>query len=341
LATDVGLGVIEIDTLEINECLVIRTIFKAPQEPSGMSYWGSIMLPFRDFSYVVKVHCREDSITTGLRETVVFEEMLKSGQIKVRAGKSGKAITQDTIEGWAEDPYDDAIKIPLMRNLAEAEAYDTQFPNHPLTRLRRILRRIVETMSIDDRLKHEPKFEFNPEVEQQRRDFVRTHLPDKVRQALADEWDIVSDVEKAIHFTELKHDWVVWRVAEMSPLAIGSMRLVVPKNGTKSFEIPSTRRANDDDGVSWEYQVEIEACPEAGGQTVQTILKYIKSIPKIQVISEVEVLEALRNAPAILGTYRIYSPLKLIREAATYGIGLRLSRPGDRGEYSSREEFKN
>lgn len=45
-----GLGLIEVETLQIDGCLTVRTIFKSPQQPRGMTYIGSLTLPFRDFS---------------------------------------------------------------------------------------------------------------------------------------------------------------------------------------------------------------------------------------------------------------------------------------------------
>ena len=88
-----GLGVIEIDTGQIDGCTAIRTILKAPQQPHGMTCVGAITLPFRDFSFVIKAQCAEHG-TTGVREAVTLDAMLGSGRIKLedvaRAEKSGK-----------------------------------------------------------------------------------------------------------------------------------------------------------------------------------------------------------------------------------------------------------
>ena len=47
-----------------------------------------------------------------------------------------------------------------MMNLSEAEEFDTQFPEHPLSRMRKFLKQIEETIKIDDILLNEPKFEY-------------------------------------------------------------------------------------------------------------------------------------------------------------------------------------
>ncbi len=54
-----GFGLVEAELTSVDGCAAIRVIFKAPQEPHGMVYLGSITIPFRDFSCVVKVQCNE------------------------------------------------------------------------------------------------------------------------------------------------------------------------------------------------------------------------------------------------------------------------------------------
>lgn len=146
-----GIGMIEVDTLQVDDCVVIRTIFKQPQQPMGMSYLGSLTIPFRNFSYVVKVQCQEYGVT-GIREAVVLDSLLQSGQVKL----DSRNVNQ--IEGWAQDPYDAAIETPLARNLAEDEKYDVQFPEHPLSRVRLILNQIQASLRINNAVKRQPKF---------------------------------------------------------------------------------------------------------------------------------------------------------------------------------------
>ena len=47
-----------------------------------------------------------------------------------------------------------------MMNLSEAEEFDIQFPEHPLSRLRKFLKQIEETIKTDDSLLNELKFEY-------------------------------------------------------------------------------------------------------------------------------------------------------------------------------------
>src|SRR4051794_29219746 len=43
----------------VAQCPAIRLILKSPQQPHGLTYVGSLTIPFRDFSYVLKVQCQE------------------------------------------------------------------------------------------------------------------------------------------------------------------------------------------------------------------------------------------------------------------------------------------
>jgi TPR repeat protein len=119
----------------------ILVIGKFPQEPSGMTYVGSITIPFRDFSYVLRMICREHG-TTGVRDSVVMMEELQK--------QNGTA--SDIMEGWGADPYDPDSRAELQCNQADAEIYDEQFPDHPLSRLRRMMTTLQDSLELDGML---------------------------------------------------------------------------------------------------------------------------------------------------------------------------------------------
>jgi hypothetical protein len=154
LTTASGGAIIEVETPLIDGCDALRTIIKVPQQSHGMTYLGSIILPFRDFNYVVKVQCKERGIT-GLRESEILSEMLDTGEVRIDLDGEGSQIV-----GWAQDPYDASFVAPLMRNRAEAEDYDARFPKHPLSRLRPVLNHIQNTLKVADEIKVEPSFEY-------------------------------------------------------------------------------------------------------------------------------------------------------------------------------------
>ena len=152
VAYESGAAIIEVKKVKLGVFDSIKTIFKFPMQPQGMAYIGSYTIPFKNFSYVIKVQCIEQG-TTGIRDNTIFELMIKNGKVKLNPEKH-------TVEGWMKDPYDESIKLPFMMNLSEAEEFDAQFPEHPLSRMRKFLKQIEETIKINDSLLNEPKFEY-------------------------------------------------------------------------------------------------------------------------------------------------------------------------------------
>jgi hypothetical protein len=146
-----GSGIIEVETPRLDGVATVRTIIKVPQQPHGMFYLDSVTLPFRDFSYVIKVQCEEFGIT-GLRDSEVLDELLGTGDVTLD-------INGDEIRliGWVQDPYDASIVSTFARNRAEALEYDARFPEHPLSRLRPTLNHIQETLRIADEISCEPR----------------------------------------------------------------------------------------------------------------------------------------------------------------------------------------
>jgi hypothetical protein len=155
-----GAAIVEVDILQLAGCQIVRQVGKVPQQPTGMTYMGSITLPFRDFSYVVKVQCMETG-TTGVRDSTVLAEKMSAGEV---------TFDEETMKlrGWMHDPYDRTISYPLSPdgstcsyNSSDSAQYDEYFPAHPLSRLRRILARIQTTLTVDRDVCNAPKFEYN------------------------------------------------------------------------------------------------------------------------------------------------------------------------------------
>jgi hypothetical protein len=151
MAMRVGAAIIEVDTLEVDGCLAVRQIIKVRQQGHGMAYLGSITLPFRDFSYVIKIQCEEHGLT-GYRDASVFDQKFRSGEVTID-------VEEEVIRGWMRDPYDPSIVDGFAWNLSEAEEYDALFPGHPLSRLRPVLKHVQATLRIAEEVKGEPWFE--------------------------------------------------------------------------------------------------------------------------------------------------------------------------------------
>jgi hypothetical protein len=160
LAMNHGAAIVEVDVLPLAGCQSVRQVGKVPQQPTGMTYMGSITLPFRDFSYVIKIQCMETG-TTGVRDSTVLAEKMSAGEV---------TLDEETMKlrGWMYDPYDRTIGYPLSSdgstcsyNSSDSVQYDEYFPAHPLSRLRRILDRIQTTLTVDRDVCNASKFEYN------------------------------------------------------------------------------------------------------------------------------------------------------------------------------------
>ena len=113
----------------------VQLLLKVPQKAGGFMYQGAVTVPFRDFSFVVRVQCHEYG-TTGIREAILFDRQLKAAE------KPNLQRPTEPFPGWNPD----------------APENDQAFPQHPVSRLRPILKRIQDTAVIDEPICQLPKF---------------------------------------------------------------------------------------------------------------------------------------------------------------------------------------
>lgn len=141
-ASAAGAAVIEVSVTSVDGCTAVRQCVKVPQQPTGMTYIASLVIPFRDFFYVIKIQCEERGIT-GVREAFVLDEKLGSGEVDVDPEHGGMV-------GWMKDPYDADRSSGLAFCLADAPEYDARFPDHPLSRARRFLDGLESHVTVRD-----------------------------------------------------------------------------------------------------------------------------------------------------------------------------------------------
>jgi hypothetical protein len=70
--------------------------------------------------------------TTGMREAVITAELMNSAKLTM----------QDYDRSWAQDPYDHSyggVDRSVLRFASDDESYDARFPEHPLSKIRRVL----------------------------------------------------------------------------------------------------------------------------------------------------------------------------------------------------------
>jgi hypothetical protein len=128
--TDVKL--VETSLVSVDGCPTIRMIRKGAQAPHGMTYVGSLSIPFKDFVILFLVHCRELG-TTGVRDALLFDRMLGTGEVTLRVEAEKPVIGGN----WnPDDPR-----------------YDHEFPQHPVSRVRRMLAQIEGSCRIDQAIR--------------------------------------------------------------------------------------------------------------------------------------------------------------------------------------------
>jgi hypothetical protein len=149
LICNVNGGVIEVELSKKDKMSFIKTIFKLPQEHSGMGYIASLTLPFKNCSFVFKIQAVEIGMT-GLRDIVVAEKLLLTNTI---------SIDENGYTNWFADPYDEYFKNRVLMNKSEQIIYDNDFPEHPLTQARQILNQISNGLQWKPELEKIPAFD--------------------------------------------------------------------------------------------------------------------------------------------------------------------------------------
>lgn len=144
-----GIGVVQCDLVMVCGYKAVKTIGKKIVQGQPALYIGSLAIPMSDRSCVLSLYAQEAGIT-GMRDTVAFSKLSSESDKLTLDPNSGKLI------GWAQDPYFPEYDGPCLRNLSESEEYDSQFPDHPLTKVRGRIGELVASMEV---LVSEPKNE--------------------------------------------------------------------------------------------------------------------------------------------------------------------------------------
>lgn len=109
----------------------------------GVVYTLTIYIQGVNTAYQIQALLSENG-TTGMRDNIILSSMLSQGKVIMSPGNNGQP---PKMQGWSSDPYDPTFMKGALMNLSENEQYDAQFPGHPLTIIRKLLREITETIS--------------------------------------------------------------------------------------------------------------------------------------------------------------------------------------------------
>lgn len=128
-------GLVEVGTAAGAEGKCVTYIYKRLEKPA-FKFFGVAATPVARGTWVWMVLAREHG-TTGVREAVVTTRLFNAGQLTLEAYESS----------WACDPYDPAyagVDRSTLRYISDAVEYDADFPEHPLSKVRRELRRLID-----------------------------------------------------------------------------------------------------------------------------------------------------------------------------------------------------
>ncbi len=130
LAENRGAGLIEVRVSTGQLGSTVSVIYKRLLMPS-YAYTGMLFAAGAEPPQVWTIVAEERG-TTGLREATITTELFNAGSMTI----------QDHERSWAKDPYDseyDGVDRSVLRFVSDDESYDERFPQHPLTKVRRIL----------------------------------------------------------------------------------------------------------------------------------------------------------------------------------------------------------
>lgn len=111
----------------------VYSLIKVRDEPSGVQYNVTLHL-FGERVQQLQGHFMEGE-TAGVREASVYEMARQAKML-------GDPTPDDPSGGWARDPYDGSTTGFVM-NMSELPDFDEQFPGHPLSMARELLRSVA------------------------------------------------------------------------------------------------------------------------------------------------------------------------------------------------------
>lgn len=132
----------------IDDVPMLRQIIKLPRldHGHGYIYIGTYAIPFQEYSYVIKVECLETG-ATGLRESAALSELVRDGKLDIK-----------DIEGKVRTNQIPPQIRQMVSQATDHPKFDAQFPDHPLSRLRKHLVILRDSIELDESLKSAEPF---------------------------------------------------------------------------------------------------------------------------------------------------------------------------------------
>ena len=136
-------GLVEVRVVEGALGMATSLIYKQLQKPAYI-FTGMLVVPRQEGHQVWTVVARERG-TTGMREAVVTTELIGAGKLTI----------EEYERSWAQDPYDPAysgVDRSVLRFVSDDECFDERFPEHPLSKVRRVLAALPDAVQVESRV---------------------------------------------------------------------------------------------------------------------------------------------------------------------------------------------
>lgn len=133
VAEDHGAGLVEAGVILNQSGPALQMIYKN-LDGQAFTFTGLQMIVLPTATLTWSVVARERG-TTGIREALVTDSLFAQGRLTVEGYE----------ESWACDPYEPRYKgvdRSTLRYMSDNASYDTQFPEHPLSKVRQVLREL-------------------------------------------------------------------------------------------------------------------------------------------------------------------------------------------------------
>jgi hypothetical protein len=128
-------GLVQVDVVAAADGPAVMLITKKLFMPAFVFTGILVVAPGSETSFVWTVVCVERG-TTGVREATITAMLINDG----------KLTHESYVSSWAQDPYDPAysgVDRSSLRYLSDDESYDLQFPQHPLSKVRREMKKLL------------------------------------------------------------------------------------------------------------------------------------------------------------------------------------------------------
>lgn len=135
-------AIVSCDVIELFGRAVAKSVLKYYTN-SGLSYTASIHAPIGTRLAEIAIRGSEYKIR-GIREALVTQELIGTATDEQRKQLASNFFPME----WKFERYEPGTRGSWAYQLSDDEKYDQRFPDHPLSRVRRWLRRIEKTFQV-------------------------------------------------------------------------------------------------------------------------------------------------------------------------------------------------